>query len=264
MILGNVSQFNLGCFRKNGAFGDRYINYNQSTYQLVFSPDTTSSSTMSRASFPTGTQPPYSYFMPLKGGELSSTTQIAGVGSMTPNLLSGKFMTADLAGIGELQGSMSLITSMAANLAGIGSLSGDMKLTLAMAANLAGVGNLAGAMALLIPLNATLSGIGEITANLKGNADLQATIYVNQSEATTQQLVDAIWNAIAADYNTSGTMGQKLNGAGSAGDPWTTDLTSYSTPGTAGQIVRDNPAALEVINQNVKKASKLIPASTDI
>lgn len=28
--------------------------------------------------------------------------------------------------------------------------------------------------------------------------------------------------------------------------------------------VKDNPAALEIINQNIKKASKLIPASEDI
>lgn len=194
---------------------------------------------LQHANIPSGTQPPYTIMFAPKGGELSATTYIRGEGSVAANLLSGKFMTADLAGIGSIEGSMSLITSMTANLAGVGELTGDMKLTLAMAANLAGIGDLAGAMALLIPLNAALAGIGGITANLKGNADLQATIYVNQSEATTQQLVDAIWNAIAADYNTSGTMGNKLNGAGSAGDPWTTDLTSYNTDGTAGKRMKD-------------------------
>lgn len=33
-------------------------------------------------------------------------------------------------------------------------------------------------------------------------------------------------------------MGEKLNGAGSAGDPWTTDLTGYNTADTAGKIVK--------------------------
>lgn len=193
---------------------------------------------ISRASLPTGTQPPYSYNFAWKGGELSSTTMIGGTGSVTANALSGKFMTADLAGLGELEGSMSLITSMAANLAGVGALTADMKLTIAMAANLAGIGDLAGAMALLIPLNAELAGTGTLTANLKGNADLAATIYVNSGAATTQELVAAIWGAIAADYNESGTMGQKLNGAGSAGDPWTTDLSAYNTADTAGLILK--------------------------
>lgn len=34
-------------------------------------------------------------------------------------------------------------------------------------------------------------------------------------------------------------MGNKLNGAGSAGDPWTTDLSSYNTAGTAGKRLKD-------------------------
>lgn len=237
-ILGNVSQLNLGCFRKNGAFGDRYVNMQQSTYQLIFAPDTTSTSTTSRMSFPTGTQPPYSYWMPLKGGELSSTTQIGGVGAVSGSLIMGKLMTADLAGVGEMTSAMSLVTSMLATLAGVGSLSGDMKLTLAMASTLAGQGSMTAAMNMLIPLVASLSGSGVLTANLKGNADLAATIYVNSGTATTQELVAAIWNALAADYNESGTMGQKLNGAGSAGDPWTTDLSSYNTTGTAGLLMK--------------------------
>ncbi len=54
-----------------------------------------------------------------------------------------------------------------------------------------------------------------------------------------------MWSALAAEYNISGTMGQKLNGAGSAGDPWTTDLTTYTTDGTAGKIL-----------QQAKKAAK--------
>ena len=239
MILGNVSIYNVNPYRQWGAFGDRMTNYKPSTWYSAYFPDTTTTSQISRASFPTGTQPPYSWLLAPKGGELSSTTQIAGSGSVTSNLLSGKFMTADLAGIGSIEGAMSLITSMTANLSGTGSLTGDMKLTLAMAAELAGSGDLSGALSLLIPLEASLSGVGSITANLKGNADLAAHIYVNSGAATTQELVDAIWNALAADYNESGTMGNKLNGAGSAGDPWTTDLSSYNTAGTAGKRLKD-------------------------
>lgn len=193
---------------------------------------------LQHANIPTGTEPPYTIMFAPKGGEMAATTSINGTGEVSANLLSGKFMTADLAGVGSLEGSASLISSLLANLSGTGTLTADMSLTLAMAASLAGSGNLSGALSLLIPLNAELAGIGSMTADLKGNADLSATIYVNQSEATTQQLVDAIWNAIAADYNTSGTMGQKLNGAGSAGDPWTTDLSAYTTAGTAGALMK--------------------------
>ena len=74
---------------------------------------------------------------------------------------------------------------------------------------------------------------------MKGNADLEAHIFVNTGSAEVQQIVDGVWNALAADYNVSGTMGQKLNGAGSAGDPWTTDLSGYNTANTAGKILKE-------------------------
>jgi hypothetical protein len=246
MILGNIDQASFNPYRKLGHFSIQN-NFQPSTRYLAYFPDTTSTSTMSRASFPTGTQPPYSWLLAPKGGELSSTTLISGVGGTTSNMLAGKFMTADLAGVGGFDASMSLITSLTANLAGVGGLTGDMALTLAMSATLAGSGSIASAMALLIPLNASLAGVGGITANLKGNADLSATIYVNSGAATTQELVAAIWGAIAADYNESGTMGNKLNGAGSAGDPWTTDLTSYTTAGTAGKILQERLAQSKYI-----------------
>jgi len=238
MILGNIDQASFNPYRKLGHFSIQN-NFQPSTRYLAYFPDTTSASTMSRSSFPTGTQPPYSWLLAPKSGELSSTTKITGAGSVSSNLLAGKFMTANLSGIGSVVAGMSLITSMTASISGVGSLTADMKLTLAMLANLAGVGSLAGSMALLIPLQANLSGSGTVTANLKGNADLAAHIFVNSGAATTQELVAAIWGAIAADYNVSGTMGNKLNGAGSAGVPWTTDLTAYTTAGTAGKILQD-------------------------
>ncbi len=96
---------------------------------------------------------------------------------------------------------------------------------------------------------------GASTAN-EATYTSYAVVTVNRSAA--------VWNAVAANYNATGSMGEKLNAAGTAGDPWTTDLSTYTTPGTAGKIPKENPAALEVINQNVQKASKLIPTSTDI
>jgi hypothetical protein len=77
-----------------------------------------------------------------------------------------------------------------------------------------------------------------VSANLKGKLNIHATIYVNQSDATVEQLVAGVWGASAALYNVSGTMGQKLNSAGTAGDPWTADLSLYAS-GTAGKKLKD-------------------------
>lgn len=193
---------------------------------------------LQHASVPTGTEPPYVWRFAPKGGELSATTYVTGSGSVSSSLILGRLMTADLSGVGSLSASMSLITSLAAILTGSGSISANLKTTLSLAADLAGSGDLSGSLGLLIKLLADLSGTGSLSANLKGDLSLESNIYVNQSEATVQAIVDAVWNALASDYNTSGTMGNKLNGAGSAGDPWTTDLSTYNTVGTAGKIVK--------------------------
>lgn len=237
MILGNIDQVSFNPYRALGHFSVQ-SQFKPSTRYLAYFPDTTIASVFSTASFPTGTEPPYSWLLAPKGGELSSTTYLGGTGTFSGSLTLGKFMAADLAGIGTLSGSLSLITSLAANLSGSGTLTADLSLTLGLAANLVGSGNLTGALSLLVELTASLSGSGTIAANLKGSASMEADIFVNQSTATVNELVAGVWNALAADYNTAGTMGAKMNSAGSAGDPWTTDLSSYNTADTAGKIVK--------------------------
>ena len=66
---------------------------------------------------------------------------------------------------------------------------------------------------------------------------MAATIYVNQSEATVQQLVDGVWNALVADYNNPNTMGEVMNNMGASSDPWTISLPGAYAPGEAGYIL---------------------------
>jgi len=200
------------------------------------------------SSLPTGTQPPYSYHLSEKGGELSSTTQINGTADFTITSLSlGKALEAAMAGVGTVDtAGLSLVTSMIAALAGVGSLTGSMVGTIQMAAELAGSGDLTGSLGMLSGMFATLEGSGVLTSDLKGKLSMAADIYVNQSEATVQQIVDAVWNALAAEYNLTGTMGEAMNGAGSAGNPWITDLSAYNTPDTAGKILKDAADSAEL------------------
>jgi len=111
--------------------------------------------------------------------------------------------------------------------------------TVQLAATLAGTGDVVGSVSMLSGLIANLAGSGVISADLKGKLFMEAQIYVNQSEATVQQIVEGVLNAIAADYNLAGTIGEAINGAGSAGNPWITDLSAYNTANTAGKILKD-------------------------
>lgn len=70
------------------------------------------------------------------------------------------------------------------------------------------------------------------------------------------EVASAVLDATATDYNTAGTIGNKINSAASAGDPWTTDLTGYATD-TAGAIIRRMGAALETTNAIITKSASV-------
>lgn len=59
---------------------------------------------------------------------------------------------------------------------------------------------------------------------------MSADIYVNQSESSVQQIVDGVWNALAASYNTSGTMGEAAQtGGGGGGGATAAQIWAYSS-----------------------------------
>lgn len=192
------------------------------------------------ASLPTGTEPPYSYNLAYKGGEMSSTTLIVGESDITGSIAQGINISGDIEGTGTIsEASLSNVVSMIADLTGAGTLSASMVGTIQMAADLVGGGSIEAGLGLLANCVANIMGVGTIDSDLKGTLSMAAEIYVNQSQAEVQQIVDAVWNALAAEYDLTGTMGEKLNGAGSAGDPWTTDISAYNTANTAGKILKD-------------------------
>jgi hypothetical protein len=98
----------------------------------------------------------------------------------------------------------------------------------------------------------TISGVCDAMALawLLGNSTVSVTadappLGLGFMEGTTEDLVGltpaaiaaAVWNALAAQYNASGTMGEALGAAGTAGDPWTTPLPGSYGDGTAGKII---------------------------
>ena len=192
------------------------------------------------ASLDTGTEPPYSWHLAEKGGEMSSTTMTNGTATLTASQQNGINIVSTIAGVGTIDtAGLSLVTSMISAIAGTGTLTGAMVGTVQLAATLAGTGDVVGSVSMLSGLIANLAGSGVISADLKGKLFMEAQIYVNQSEATVQQIVDAVWNALLVEYNLAGSTGEALSGAGSAGNPWITDLSAYNTANTAGKILKD-------------------------
>lgn len=63
---------------------------------------------------------------------------------------------------------------------------------------------------------------------------------LKDDQMTAQDLEDAVWDATLADHQDSGSTGEALGDASSAGDPWNTSLPGAYSAGTAGYIIGNN------------------------
>lgn len=242
MLLGNYNQWNASPGRAIGGPTDPTIWRKFGSKNNFYYGDAHVAYETDKSAFNNGYALHSAWHLSPKAGGLSTFNEINGEGELTISSLSmGKAVAANLAGVGAISPdpSLSMVVSLIAALAGVGSLSASMVGTIQMAAALVGTGSITAGLSLLANCVAALTGTGTVTSTLRGDAYLSADIFVNQSEATTQEIAAAVWNSVAASFNTSGTMGEKLNGAGSAGDPWTTDLSGYTTAGTAGKILKE-------------------------
>ena len=190
-------------------------------------------------SVPSGYRPPYTWVLSPHQGGLGSNVGIQSTAPFTGSGALGYNIDSTLDGAGDISSAnLGLILSAVATLSSISGLTADTYGALQGAATLAGQGNLTGSLGALAGAVASITANSTFTAGPSALAGISADIYVNQSQATVNEIVSGVWNALASEYNTSGTMGNKLNGAGSAGDPWTTDLTTYTTPNTAGSLMK--------------------------
>lgn len=244
-LLGNYNQFLKCPVTFTGGDGTSGIvglrsNWNTpGTSRNRFYGENWTSGVADKIGVPSNYNPPYTWILQPKAGGVGCNVGIAGTGTIAGNGALGVNIDATLAGSGDISSAnLGLILSAVATLSGIGGLSADVIGKLDAAATLAGSGDMSGSLGALAGAVATLSGSSDMSGSTTAKASLSANIFVNSGTATTLEIVDGVWNALASEYNTSGTMGQKLNGAGSAGDPWTTDLSSYTTPGTAGALMK--------------------------
>ena len=187
---------------------------------------------------------PNAWLLPYEIGSMTSSN-LNGVAVLTGAGVSGLSAVVSMDGVAALSATGGLLAGLVVEMQGSGDLTAIGGGLLEAIVAMSGTGALTAAIGATAGLTVTMAGVGSMTINPSGTGEMVLEIYVNESQATVDQIVAAVWSALAAEYNVSGTMGEKLNGAGSAGDPWTTDLTSYNTDDTAGKIIKQ-----------IKKAAK--------
>lgn len=234
-LLGNIYRFTNAPISWRGApIGTMRTNYGGSGNRLNISFGLTDRT----ASIPGGCEHPTAWVLGVKGGGLATYNLIRGSGEVSAaTLLMGRALSAGLIGDGAITAAdLSLISGLLANLVGNGEISSaNLVGSVALAANVIGSGDATAALGLIIWCVANLAGEGSISANLKGWASLACDIK-SYGDLTPEGLRDAVWDALSASYNRTGTMGRKLNDAGSAGDPWSTSLPGTYSGTQAGAL----------------------------
>jgi hypothetical protein len=165
---------------------------------------------------PNGSYPRLSWFIPQKAGQIGSSNQIYGNGVSAGNLAGGLPSDANLSGAGDItNGNLTLIAQLIASLTGAGdvtpppTLLGKLEL---ISNQLTGAGAITATLTAFASVQANLAGTGTLTVVPYATGDLSADI-TGESVLSPQNLAAAVWSALAAQYNASGTTGEQLNNA---------------------------------------------------
>lgn len=251
-----------GTFRSMWSRGDRM---NQSVGQGIPS---------KLAGIPYGHLGPSSWVLPYKPGAMSSFTQcVVTVTPGTLNLAAGRNLsgsttvtvTVDPAA-GQLIVSASGSTSITFNLSGqlAGALSAVGSTAVTVTVNNATLGAIVDAVGATL-VQITTSATPRATGNMVGNI-------TPFTELSPQNLAAAVWSALASAYNVAGTMGEKLNDAGSAANPWTevidgtytaSDLLKLISASVAGELAGSpgGPILIKSVNGTTVRITATVDAN---
>lgn len=237
MILRNLADVNCNPGKAFGATSNalnRAAMYKPSSWRNRFISE--SGGYDKKTAYPVGYLPPYSWSLPQQSGGMSSHKEATVTATPVGQLVGGKpasgsaTITITSTATGGLivsgSGSASITLSPTGTLISVAAGSGSATITLSGSALIGALAGISGQSSITLTPTAVIRAVGYLSG-----------LSTNETEFSADALARAVWDAVAADFNLAGTMGEKLNAAGTAGDPWTADLTPYTT-GTAGEQLR--------------------------
>lgn len=188
---------------------------------------------------PEGAYPSVSFFLPQVSGNLSAhytadvSTTASGYGAM---------------GVAAV-GSVSVVVTVAdadGQLISSGTGSVNIVVTVGNALLTASLNGTGSANATVTTNNPLLGALASIIASSLSSVSGSLTPYaigqmigsnLTGGALTETSIASAVWSSTASSYNSAGTMGEKLNGAGSAGNPWTQVIDSGLTAAQVMKII---------------------------
>jgi hypothetical protein len=165
--------------------------------------------------YPTGVVP----FGPPAGLSLAAPLTMSQGHALTAPLTLAAVLDAAMASDGAITNAqLGVVLSCAAELLAPHALTGSASASLSLASTLASQGDLAGSLGAIADVVAALVSDGRLNgSNLTGTVKMDASMTTEGSAVTASACAVAVWNALAAAFNQPGSMGEKLNLAGSGG-----------------------------------------------
>lgn len=187
-----------------------------------------------------GALSPNAYLLPNKSGSISSYTRsTSNLDDTTVNLVPAMPMIAtSTMALAVLNAQLDQVVQFIAS--GVMALTGNANLAAAVAAQASSTMTLAG--------SALAGGIFPVTAassmTLTPSVALTAKAFMEAAAGgptplSPEGLAAAVLNALLADYNESGSVGEALNNVGASGNPWSSVLSSNNSDGTFGKKIQE-------------------------
>jgi hypothetical protein len=180
----------------------------------------------------------------LVGGSWSISPKAGGMSSRNSAIASITAQGNGAQGI-NLSGSVTMTMTVTGSAAAVAAAVGSALMSITVSGSAVAPLNAVGAALMSLSAQADASAVahlnGSATASIVASAVTGAIGHMIATPIDTQLTADsiaaAVWNSIASAYNTAGSMGEKVNDAGSASNPWTEALPGSYVEGTAGYIV---------------------------
>lgn len=179
--------------------------------------------------------------LPLQAGDmvakyLQATSALAG------EITRGLPLSAALSANSTLVATLALIVNLQAALTASGTITtAQLSIILQLQASLTASGTVTAAdLTNVVNLLASISASGTITT---ADATTLINLAANVTNATAESLTYegiavAVLDALLADHNEAGSVGEALNNVGASGNPWSSSLSSNNAPGSFGERVQ--------------------------
>ena len=167
------------------------------------------------------------------GALVSVLADLAGQGTVSGEGLAATFITSDLSGTSNVIAGITGAINIVANIVGNSSISTDIIGSWPMLSTINGSGALIGNINAAGILIAALLGSSTVAlADGVNPALISADISAIGEVLTSESVASAVWSALATNFNSVGTMGEKLNDSGGAANPWAEIIVPGADAGT--------------------------------